>query len=189
MPLPGIYASQISGHLFSPSGAYDSLASVTLSATTASVIFAGIPSGYKHLQIRFISRTTVASTGFDDTLVQFNGDTGANYAFHRLMGDGSTVTAVGLTGYPNIYISGSSVRGNSMSNAYGATILDILDYSSSVKNKVTRALDGVDINGSGEIHLMSGLWLSTSPITSITLTAESSHSFAQYSTFALYGVK
>jgi hypothetical protein len=54
-------ASQISGHLYDgPFGAYDSLATVTLSADAASVTFAGIPSGYKHLQIRAIHKPSTS---------------------------------------------------------------------------------------------------------------------------------
>ena len=55
----GIYASQISGHLYGgPYGAYDSLATVTVpSGGVASVTFAGIPSGYQHLHIGGGART------------------------------------------------------------------------------------------------------------------------------------
>jgi hypothetical protein len=62
-------------------GAYDALASVTLDANTASITFSGIPTGYKHLQIRGIGRTNRATPAdMDGLLIQFNGDTGANYS-------------------------------------------------------------------------------------------------------------
>jgi hypothetical protein len=86
--LTGVIASGISGHLtppWSPEGAYDALATVTLSTATASIEFAGIPSGYKHLQIRFIARSDYA--GYADGIkFQFNGDTGSNYSDHSLYG-------------------------------------------------------------------------------------------------------
>jgi hypothetical protein len=48
MPNLGVIASSLSGHLVppydGPYGAYDALATVTLSASTASITFAGIPS-------------------------------------------------------------------------------------------------------------------------------------------------
>jgi hypothetical protein len=44
-PILGIMASQISGHLWEPQGAYDALSTVTLSANASSVSFTGIPSG------------------------------------------------------------------------------------------------------------------------------------------------
>ena len=45
MPILGIMASQISGHLWQPEGAYDSLATVTVGATSVATIeIAGIPS-------------------------------------------------------------------------------------------------------------------------------------------------
>jgi hypothetical protein len=86
----GIFASQISGHLYDgPFGAYDSLATVTLSAATSTITFAGIPSGYKHLQIRY-SLTAAAPA---DTTLKFNGDSGANYSSHLLRGGGTAAQA------------------------------------------------------------------------------------------------
>jgi hypothetical protein len=39
------------------------------------------------------------------------------------------------------------------------------------------------------IRFMSGLWMSTSAISSITLYPQPTGSLAQYSSFALYGIK
>jgi hypothetical protein len=94
MPILGIMASQISGHLWAPEGAYDSLATVTLSANTSSITFAGIPAGYKHLQLR---ATWANSTGAD-TWMRINGDTGSNYAAHYLNGNGSAAAGGAITG-------------------------------------------------------------------------------------------
>jgi phosphate/sulfate permease len=44
-------------------------------------------------------------------------------------------------------------------------------------------------NGSGAIYLASGLWLNTSAINSLTFIIQGGGNFAQYSSFALYGVK
>ena len=89
-PLPGIYASQISGHTFVPSGAYDALASVTIPAgqTATSIVFAGIPSGYKHLQIRaFVTPGITGSQGATGT-----------QGLQGLQGLQGTTGAQGLTG-------------------------------------------------------------------------------------------
>ena len=79
MPILGIWASQISGHLWAPEGAYDALATVSLSTTTASVTFSGIPSGYKHLQLRLIARTN-RSASVDPMTLTFNNDTSGVYS-------------------------------------------------------------------------------------------------------------
>jgi hypothetical protein len=193
MPLPGILASQISGHLFAPSGAYDSLASVTLSASASSVTFTGVPSGYKHLQIRGIAQSNRAT--YPDSLqMQLNGDTGANYSNHYLFGNGSSLTAVGYASQNQINTS-STVPSNSYTTSmFGASVIDILDYNNTNKYKTVRLLSGADTNGTAgggyypTIGLYSGVWLNTNAITSITLLMGSS-SFTQYSSFALYGVK
>ena len=54
-PLLGIYSSQASGHLWSPTGAYEPLASITVpSGGLSSIVFGSIPQTYKHLQVRMI---------------------------------------------------------------------------------------------------------------------------------------
>jgi hypothetical protein len=70
-----------------------------------------------------------------------------------------------------------------------ASITTILDYQNINKYKTVRTIDGFDANGSGGIELISGLWQSKNAITSITLIPNSSASFAQYTQFALYGIK
>ena len=188
MPILGIMASQISGHLWSPEGAYDALATVTVgSGGVASVSFVGIPSGYKHLQLRFLGRDNRAST-LDTILMRFNSDTGSNYRIHYLAGDGSSASAGGFagTGIEVYRITGSSAT----ASIFGAGVVDILDYTSTTKNKTTRSLAGADLNGSGEVVFGSGLWYATpAAITSVTLTPTNGSLFSEYSSFALYGAK
>lgn len=189
-PILGIWASQISGHLWAPAGAYDALATVTVpSGGAASVTFAGIPTGYKHLQIRAITRTTVGD--FNDMLLNVNGDTGSNYSWHRLLANGSTTpTASGVASTTSMTI-GVDAGSTQSSGVFGANIIDVLDYASTSKAKTFRALTGVDNNGSGYVIYYSGAWYNTSsPITSLTFTPQAGASaWAQYSQFALYGIK
>jgi hypothetical protein len=70
----------------------------------------------------------------------------------------------------------------------GAGIIDILDYANTNKYKTARSLRGYDANGSGNMSLISGLWMNTAAISNITLTARGG-SVDQYTTFALYGIK
>lgn len=87
-PMLGIMASGMSGNL--ASGAYASIATNTVGgAGAASITFSSIPATYTHLQIRLTALTTVA----DNILVRYNSDTGANYAFHWLYGNGSSASA------------------------------------------------------------------------------------------------
>jgi hypothetical protein len=84
------------------------------------------------------------------------------------------------------YIPGN--QGGS-TNMYGPVICDILDYSSTSKNKTLRALSGWDNNGSGLIVINSAFNGSTAAINSISMNSDSGTDFMQYSSFALYGIK
>ena len=64
MILPGILSSQISGHLFTLTGSYDALATVTVpSGGVSSITFSAIPqTGYSHLQLRTMVRSSDATS-------------------------------------------------------------------------------------------------------------------------------
>jgi hypothetical protein len=184
MPILGIMASQMSGKLWQPDGAYDSLATITSPAAT-SITFTGIPNTYKHLQIRGIANNGETS-GYNNQALRFNEDTGNNYAVHYLAGDGSSASASNQT-------SGNKIndifRIPPTGSIFGVFVIDILDYTSTTKNKTTRSLNGGDSNGSGWISLASGLWYKTpEAINSITLIS-SVGNFGTNSQFTLYGVK
>lgn len=171
-----------------PDGAFDSLATISLSTTTASVTFAGIPNTYKHLQLRSIARTTAAATDNYCNII-FNSDTAANYSYHDLRTDGGGgVQVTGLASQNAIYLQ-RYAGGNATASIFGAVIVDILDYANTSKNKTLRNFGGVDRNGAGSIYLVSGSWMNSSTaINSMTLTPEAG-SFAANSQFTLYGVK
>jgi hypothetical protein len=170
--------------LFPLIGSYDSLDMVTVGAGgVASITFTGIPQEYEHLQIRAMHTFDGNNRGLTMT---FNSDTGSSYARHYLSSDGSATAAGASTSLSNI---GFYFRvGNAGTTQPEVEIIDILDYTDMNKNKTVRGLVGVDNNGSGEVNLVSGLWLNTNPITSVTLNA-SAGNFNQNSSFALYGVK
>jgi len=184
MPILGIMASQISGHLFAPSGAYDSIATTTLSTATASVAFSSIPQTYKHLQVRMFTRTSLAATTVD-TYVKIN--TGTSYYYHYLYGSGASVAAG--SGSIATLLSGRSTGSTANANAFAVSIIDILDYSDTTKNKTIRVLNGDENNGNGNVFFFSGVALATTAISTLTFTAETASNYVQYSHFALYGIK
>jgi hypothetical protein len=157
---------------------YESIATINPTSGT-SVTFSSIPGTYKHLQIR----SMLNNTAYTQLVMTFNSDSGSNYARHLLSGNGTTVTATG--GATQNQINNAAIAGASTS--LGVTIIDIIDYASTTKYKTTRSFNGMDANGSGRVELGSGLWQSTSAITSITLT-DPNYSFSS-GTLALYGIK
>ena len=187
-PLPGIYASQISGHLFAPSGAYDALATITLSADTATVSFVGIPSGYKHLQVRIFGQTNRGTYSYDNAYLRFNSDSATSYSDHALYGTGSSTSAQAGSTRDNLRL-GNGFLGTSTGGTFGINIIDILDYANTNTYKTVRVLGGEDANGSGQVGLGSGNWRSTAAISTILFGPDGSSLFKSGSQFALYGVK
>ncbi len=170
------------------SGVMFPIAMVNIGTNTSTITFNSIPDTYKHLQLRGIMRTS-RTAGNDLLSMRFNNDSGGNYSDHALGGDGSTAyTDKNVSAsFINVQRSSSNFNG---SNIFGVYVIDILDYTSTSKNKTTRALGGYDANGSGEIYLNSGLWRNSSTaINRIDLILPSyTTNFTQYSQFALYGI-
>lgn len=168
---------------------YDSIATFTLSTSAADITFSSIPATYTHLQIRFIARTARASFQDDNMAMQINANTGANYAYHQLSGDGASATASAAASNTDMRV-GRVTGATAASGNFGTGVIDILDYGNTNKYRTVRTLSGNEFNGSGTITLFSGLYQSTTAVSSIRLFSQTgANSFVQYSSFALYGIK
>lgn len=189
----GLIASQISGHL--ENNSFESIASVTVgSGTAASIDFTSIPQTYKHLQIRYVSKNTdTVKADLDSFYITFNSVGGTSYSWYRVEGLwNNTVPSYGLADQGNIWIGPNITSYSSYANMFSPGIIEILDYSNTNKFKSVRKIGGVTTNGTGtepgEVALNSGLFKSTSAITSISLSKSGSNQ-VQNSHFALYGIK
>ena len=187
----GIYASQISGHLWAPNGSYDALGTVTVGSTSvASIEFTGIPQGYKHLQVRFIGRCANASEYSQAVYMRVNDDSGTNYSRHSLGGNGTPSVYTGGAANSTYAYVGYIAGPASPASVFGTGVIDFSDYSSQTKYKTLRSLSGYDRNNGGDLAMHSASWRSMSPITSLKFLVElSGGSFTQYTQFALYGIK
>lgn len=181
MPILGIWASQ--GRV--PATSYESIATVTVGSGGSSQIdFTSIPSTFTHLQLR---GNYSCSTGPGTLRLRVgNGsiDTGLNYAGHQIAGNGSVLQffTAGPSGDSDFMLLDSQ-------QTYQWTFTsDYVDYANTNKYKTIKHLIGGDNNGSGFVGLRSSLWMSSSAITNIRIYTQSGN-FAQYSSFALYGIK
>jgi hypothetical protein len=185
MPILGIIASS---KAVAVPNSYESIATTTVgSGGSATVTFSSIPSTYTHLQLRGIARSTQAASG-NSVIMYINNVTtvAGNYSVHVLTGTGAAAQAYGAS---NDVIQNTISAGNETAGVFGAFCFDILDYTNTNKTKTVRGLGGYDNNGSGLIRLSSGmLHSSTAAITTIRLDP-SGGNFAEYSQFALYGIK
>jgi hypothetical protein len=145
---------------------YPIASSIITSAGVYAADFSSIPQTFAHLQLRIYARGTQASVN-NFILLQYNGDTGGfNYRAHSLVGDGATAGASGDAAQSTYINIGNVTGATATANVFGVGIVDILDYTSTTKNKTNRTLIGWDNNGSGQAFLSSGLW-SISPIVAI----------------------
>jgi hypothetical protein len=164
-------------------GAYESIASATGTGSSGTITFSSIPSTYTALQIRYQFQSVAAGNAFK---LYFNNDTATNYTLHRLYGNGATVTAGGSVSQSGIATDSQSSGPSATSPVVG--IIDIHNYAVTTQNKTVRCIAGVDKNGSGDINLVSGLWLNTAAVNRIDFILGAS-SFTTSTTFALYGIK
>jgi hypothetical protein len=186
-PILGIWASS-KAVAAADTGAMFPLQVITVgSAGASSITFTNIPNTYSHLQLRALSRSDRSLTS-DSWFIQINSDTATNYSYHALRGNGTTADAFSSVSDTSMLFL-QQAGGTTGANVFGTLILDILDYSNTNKNKTLRGLGGVDNNGNGTLGLSSGLWRSTSAVTSIRIVPNSGNNFVQYSSFALYGIK
>jgi hypothetical protein len=169
-------------------GAYELIETAIVSGTsTSSILFSNLgtySSTYKHLQIRVVARNVFTSNDRAEMDIRLNADS-SNHNGHRLAGNGSAVFSS--------FISGEAVFGDfpfsaSAGNEYGAAVIDIVDAFSTTKFKTLRSLGGHTAFSLSQIRMNSGLWRSTSALTSIEIRAGGANIYAN-SRFSIYGIK
>ena len=153
---------------------YTPIATNTLSSTASSVTFSSIPGTYKDLVVIVAGTMTTGST--NNVNFQFNGDTGSNYSWTRML---SSTTAL------------SSARGTSdleidigilSSTSQSATIAHIQNYSNSTTYKTAIGRG----NTSEYVQESVGAWRNTAAITSVKI--QTAAIFSVGTIFTLYGI-
>jgi hypothetical protein len=173
-----------------PAGAFEQINTTILASATSSVTFSSIPSTYAHLQIRMTIRGTANLNG--GMGITMNGDTGTNYSRHNLFADGGSVYSQNATSQSRINTDTNNAFFPAIPgepSQFGASIVDILDYTSTSKNKTVRQFAGAYASNGYQVGLISGAYYSTSAINSVTLTQIGMTNFAIGSRFSLYGIK
>jgi hypothetical protein len=162
------------------------IASSELTATASTVTFSSIPQGYTDLKIVMSMRGDAAST-YNDTYIQFNNDSAANYSMRRIYGTGSGAASDSLSGGTTFGRVGSSVGSTATASTFSNVEVHIPNYTSSRAKSFSS--DGVtENNGVGAFAtLYASLWSGTAAITSITILGLST-TFVAGTTFTLYGI-
>jgi hypothetical protein len=157
--------------------------SKTLGAAAASIEFTSIPQDGTDLVVLLNLRGNDAST-VSDSLIQFNGDTGANYAWRRLTGGGDFVG----TDSGNGFLSGSIPGATATSNTFGNATVYIPNYTSTVAK--SGSVDGVSEHNAVRSYqvIIACSWTGTVAITSLLIKLFSGANILSGSTASLYKV-
>ena len=155
---------------------YTPIATQTLGSASSSVSFGSIPSTYTDL-ILTIEGTVGSNCGIQ---MRFNSDSGSNYSFTRMTGDGSSASSDRATSITFIELAYYVTTTRNMN------IVQIMNYSNSTTYKtVLNRANAQSVNIGAQAY--AELWRSTSAINSITINA--SGNLASGSTLTLYGIE
>jgi hypothetical protein len=167
---------------------YTLIASNVLSAATSSVTFSSIPQTYTDLIVKHSARTSGASD--ISTYLQFNGDTGSNYAYRTGYSDYAAGTPYGVANASGLTsaFAGMHSWDTQTANTFGASEIQICNYTSSA-SKQYLAWGVAETNGSATYQSLNlNTWSGTSAINSVRIFATpSSGNFVVGSTFYIYG--
>ena len=127
----------------------------------------------------------VSEGGSGSTRIRLNGDSASSYNNHGFWGYNSITQAT------NNATTQITVGNNQIGVGPDPTgiIIDLIDYTSTSKNKVVKSRYGISRNiaGNNEVGIMTGLWRNTSAVNSITIFGNVNYTAG--TTIALYGEK
>lgn len=178
--LLGILNSQVEA---AGGGSFDLLETTVLGSSASSISFSSIDQSYKHLQLRMTTR----NDPYSNLLLRLNSDSGGNYAYHDLSGNGSSVSSSAGTGGQTSIVLTTTATTSQTSNVFSGVICDILDYTNTSKNTTVRTLGGVADSGYNHIQLRSGVWLNTSAVTALSVGHNGN--LVAGTRISLYGIK
>jgi len=165
-----------------PAGStYTPIATYTAPSAQATVTFSSIPGTYTDL---VLICNIAQAAGNNSLRIRYNSDTGSNYSWTNLQGDGSAASSARASSQT----SGLVAETTGSTSLELAIIANILNYSNSTTYKTHI---GRGNRASALVDATVGLWRSTSAITRIDLALGGSfptNNFATGSTFTLYGI-
>jgi hypothetical protein len=162
---------------------YEPIQTQTVGTAVATVTFSSIPQTYTDLIM--IVNAIDNTYDYGGINLTFNSDSGSNYSFTEMYGNGSSIGNERRANVAYIpiafYISPDTVAGNAIHT------INIMNYSNTTTYKSTIGRENstnATYSGAG---LIAGLWRSTAAISTIALTM--SGNFAVGSNITLYGIK
>lgn len=156
---------------------YIPIATVTLATVASGVYFDGISQDYSDL---ILAMSFSGGYGNGTARISLNADTGRNYPYQRMVGDGSSASGFqGTLDYMGpVYLYAPT--GEPMS-----VELQLFDYTATDKQKT-----GIIRNGTASVGVVASAhrWASTSAVTGLSINAGNANNFAAGSKFTLLGI-
>ena len=175
--------------------AWVGLNTTTLGSDTATVTFksgfddtdtdvGGVQSWDQYMDLVLISyaRSTVAAVA-DGSLLTLNNDTGANYAYQYMYGDGSS--AVAASGTANYFWINNAAGASAAANIFGIGVFHMFDINSG-KYKSATTTNAGDRDGSGAVLMYGYTWENQAAVTEIDINNSANH--LSGSMFSLFGI-
>jgi hypothetical protein len=164
-----------------PTPTYDSIFSLTLSTSAATVTLGSggtgtIPSTFTDLVL--VIDGTLTSGATNPCRIKFNGDSGSNYSFNRIL------TTGGAFANDQSSNNNNGILVSDLAGTHFSVIYTFIDYANTSVVKTTLSHQ----YQSEYMGQYVGRWNSTSAINSILLTPVSAP-FSAGTTFSLYGIK
>jgi hypothetical protein len=161
---------------------YEAIATTTVTGSAvADVTFTGIPSTYTDLVI--VCSLKIAATSATNTFIKVgNGsiDTGSNYSWTRMLGDGSSASSSRASS-----VSDGVIIGDANLNDFTADILHLQNYSNTTTNKTIITRNNL---ASALTQAAVGMWRSTSAIDQVRIFGNV-RNLAVGTTISIYGIK
>ena len=159
---------------------YEPLATTTLGSAAASVSFTSISGSYTDLVCVVNYSLNVANSSL---FVRLNSDSGSNYSYTRVSGNGSTASSGrGSNGTQARITADTTAQG---SGTRQTVILNFMNYSNSTTYKTFLSR----YSSSGGTEAFVDLWRSNSAVTSIEIKGFDATAIIESgSTFTLYGI-
>jgi hypothetical protein len=163
---------------------YTPIATNTLTTSAATVDFSSISGAYTDLVLVVSNLQTTSNAGNLYCRVgNGSADSGTNYSYTIIKGNGTTATSARQTG-SNVFLIGGYDVGTSNTTP-SMSITNIMNYSSTTTYKTALTRFSGAYSASGETNTMVQLWRSTSAINYVQVYTNAG-SLAAGSTFTLY---
>jgi len=160
---------------------YTPIYSQTLSSSTTSITFSSIPTTYTDLELVI---TAKSDGGYASLVLRCNSDSSSLYSSTYLQANGTSATSGRIASQSTLVLS-PSVLGIS-SNEFTDYKVSLYNYSNTTTSKSMLLRSGAANQGT-QVH--TGLYRSTSSLTSLTLSINSGSNFVSGSTFTIYGIR